>query len=263
MPEFNLQGCHVLLTRPAHQAQTLSELIQAANGQAVAFPTLQITPPADTAAIQAQLAKLAQYDLAVFVSTNAVEHCMALLAKQALPDTLKIAAIGKSTAKALRDYGYNVDLQPEQAYSSESLLAMPALQQLDGQKIVIVRGNGGRPILAETLAARGANVDFIEVYQRHCPPGDPALLSSVLATGQPLLLIATSRESLDNLMQMAGTALLPVLQSQALIVISQRIQEYAIKQGFNGLIRVASEANDAAIMAELAQAASTLCNSNT
>ena len=166
-----LAGLGILVTRPAHQADRLCELIKQAGGRALRFPVIEILPPHDTAPLAALIDTLDDADIAIFISANAVEHGLALLrARRDLPAALKLAAIGRSTGAALRaTLGRGPDICPAERFDSEALLALEAMQKVHGKRIVIFRGEGGREVLAETLRARGATVEYADVYRRARP----------------------------------------------------------------------------------------------
>lgn len=166
----SLQGLRVLVTRPEHQAGPLCQLIERHGGVAVRCPTLLIREPQDWGPALALFDRLATYDLAIFTSVNAVDRALPPIRERGgIPPGLEIAAIGKATARALARHGIDHGLQPEHDFSSEALMALPRFQNVTGQRIVIIRGEGGRTLLAETLTARGARVDHAEVYRRERP----------------------------------------------------------------------------------------------
>ena len=74
-------------------------------------------------------------------------------------------AVGTATQKALHQAGLENVICPEQ-HNSEGVLALPELSQVDGREIIIVRGDGGRELMADTLTQRGAKVNYLESYQR-------------------------------------------------------------------------------------------------
>ena len=247
-----LHGLGVLVTRPARQAQPLCKLIEQHGGIAISFPTLAIVPPTDVAPALRCFAHWHAYSLAIFTSVNAVEQALPLLAQfGSFPAGLEIAAIGQATAQALAQHGIPQCIYPEQGFTSEDLLALPRFQCIAGQRILLVRGCGGRTWLAETLTARGAQVDCAEVYQRIQPPlFDKRALLESWAQGAVGAVIATSVESLENLFAMLGTAGQPYLRNTPLIVVSARIQQHAAQQGCRHLL-LAREASDQAVLAAL------------
>ncbi len=247
-----LAGRGVLVTRPAHQADGLCELIADAGGRPIRFPTLEITGPADPAGVRKQLAHAGDYTLLIFISANAVDYAFDLLPDD-LPIDQQIAAVGTATAAALAERGLDATLVPAERFDSESLLALPPLQDMRGQRVLIIRGNGGRELLADTLRQRGATVDYAEVYRRH----RPARSATNLIAGWSRLVdvvTVTSREIFDNLLAMLGEEGLPLLQDTPLVVVSKRLAEHAAQHGCRD-IHPAAGANDAALLDALCELA--------
>ena len=174
MTNLPLSGCRVLVTRPVTQADSLCDAIEAAGGRAVRFPVIRIEPrPADD--IAGDLAALPPPDVVIFVSRNAVENG----ASHFGTFTGDIAAIGRTTANSLAKNGLEVSIDPGQGYSSEQLLTHDSLQDLSGRSVLIVRGAEGRPLLGESLAARGASVHYLQVYTRKPEDVSPADVSQL------------------------------------------------------------------------------------
>lgn len=246
----DLAGRGILVTRPSHQADTLCELIEQARGRPVRFPTLEILPAADPATARAALR--GPCDLLVFVSANAVDYAFPLL-PDALPLNLAIAAVGQATADRLTEFGLEPTLVPAERYDSEGLLALPDLQQLAGRKVIIVRGNDGRPTLGDTLRERGAGVVYAEVYRRTMPRRDTR---NLIAGWDRLVavVIATSNTGLDNLFEMLGAPGAPLLQRTPLVVVSERMAVRARQLGCRQ-VHVAASALDAALLDTLCQLA--------
>ena len=124
-----LNGAHVLVTRPAHQAENLSRLIDERNGVSVRFPTLAIVALVDSCTIKDTLVHLDRYQWLVFISANAVTMHSYYIDGGKIKQfkSTRIAAIGQATAQALALAGLPVDLVPENGYNSEALLAMPQI----------------------------------------------------------------------------------------------------------------------------------------
>jgi len=244
-----LNGAHVLVTRPAHQAENLSRSIEEWGGVAVRFPTLAIVPLADSCTIQNTLAHLDRYQWLVFISANAVTmhsyYSDGVKIEQF--KSVRIAAIGKATALALAQAGLPVDLVPESGYNSEALLAMSQMQQMNGQSCLIVRGKGGREELATTLRSRGATVEYLDVYKRIIPALDSSQVSLLLAQDKLDVITATSGDALQNLLIMLEEKNHQQLFEVPLVVISNRIRQIAADMGFKR-IAVTSSPSDAAIL---------------
>ena len=243
-----LNGAHVLVTRPAHQAENLSRLIEERCGVAVRFPTMAIVAMEDSRAIQKTLAHLDGYQWLVFISANAVTmhsyYSDGVKMEKFKP--VRIAAIGKATAQALASAGLPVDLVPESGYNSEALLAMPEMQQMKGQRCLIVRGQGGREELAATLRSRGACVEYLDLYRRIIPGSDSTQVSFLLAQEKLDVLTITSAEAMQNLLTMLEKYHQRLLEFP-LVVISNRIRQIAEDMGFKR-IAVANSPSDAAIL---------------
>jgi uroporphyrinogen-III synthase len=240
-----LGGLGVLVTRPAHQAEDLCRLIEAAGGRAWRFPALEIRPA--TSPEQAQALLVQPWDWLVFVSANAV--ALALELSGGLLAGPRIAAVGQATADALAAAGHPVDLVPGGQFDSEALLASEVMHRVAGQRILIVRGEGGRPLLGETLQGRGATLAYAEVYRRGRPLVDVAPLLARWERDVGAV-VATSGEVLDNLVEMLGAAGRERLLDTPLVVVSPRMAEQARQIGF-GTIETAERAQDAAIVAAL------------
>jgi uroporphyrinogen-III synthase len=174
MNEAGLSGFVVLVTRPEHQADELVTAIDDAGGEAIRFPVIYIEPQ-DSADVSRRLEALPAADITIFISTNAVMyglHCVA-------GDETAIAVIGPATKSAIESAGRQVDIFPEQGYDSEHLLAAAELQDVSGKNIRIIRGDGGRELLADTLRERGATVDYLSVYRRLTRAYSPNLLAGL------------------------------------------------------------------------------------
>lgn len=241
-----LQGLEVMVTRPAHQAARLCELIRTAGGDAWSFPVLEIAAVEHPAPVRALLSRAAEFDIALFISTNAVEHAAELVGSNEMPATLRLAAVGQRTADALRARHGRVDIEAPPPYNSEALLATAALQQVRGTRILIVRGAGGRELLADTLRARGAEVSYAEVYRRLEPERD--LDAERKAHPHIGLIVVTSNEGLRNLVNMAGDHHRAWLLGMPLVVISPRTAEFADALGFVHPAAVAHAATDEALL---------------
>jgi uroporphyrinogen-III synthase len=219
-----LAGVRVLITRPYAQSVTLAQAVRADGGEARVLPLIDIRPLTDPTRLDALLATLDEYDLAIFISPNAVEHALARLAAcgRHWPATLPIAAIGAGTAQALAARGLTAGIVPRGRFDSEGLLAEPALQSVNGQRVLILRGEGGRALLADTLAARGAAVTYAECYRRAAPAAEPQA-ANWLAPGAIDVAVFTSGEAIDNLLALYGDAGRRLLRDTQVLVVSERL----------------------------------------
>jgi uroporphyrinogen-III synthase len=242
MSDYDFKGRGILVTRAAHQAEGLSRRIEAAQGRPIRFAALEIA--ASERAVNARELLLQSWDLIIFISPNAVNYALKLLSGNLLKGAL--AAVGEATAAALRDNGYSIDLIPAQRYDSEGLLMLEQLQHMTGQRVVIVRGEGGRSLLGDSLRARGAQVGYAEVYRRVVPNTDPGPLLRQWQS-QIDLVTVTSIEVLQNLISLLGERGWLLLSHTPLLVISERMRREAEKRGFETVLQ-SGGADDASIM---------------
>lgn len=234
MADGPLAGLKVAVTRPRTQAAQLVRSIEQSGGVPILFPLLEIEAAEITPPLRAQLSRLAQADLAIFISPNAVQHGMAAArsAGVSFPSSLKIATVGQGSAKALRELGMADIIAPTERSDSEGLLALPELQQVSGWRVMIFRGNGGREHLGDTLAARGATVEYVECYRRSKPQQDGAALLAV----RPDAITVTSSEALAYLWDMLDEAAHAALRGTPLFVPHARIAELARQQGWRQVL---------------------------
>ena len=221
MSDGPLAGCGVLITRPAHQSRELAAAIGAAGGKVVRFPVLEIVGR-DVADIRNDLAGLATPDIVVFISSNAVTHGFAALRES----NAQLAAVGPTTRDALEALGATVNITPVGAFDSEHLLQHAALQNPGGRNVLIVRGQSGRELLAETLTARGANVDYLCAYRREPYPHTAAEIDSLesrLREGAVQYVTIMSVESMQQLLRILPSRCLPLLRQSALVAPSARV----------------------------------------
>ena len=252
----------VVITRPRAQAEPLAEAVAALGRTPVVLPLLDIGPADDPGRLKAVLAQLAEqsaeYALVAFVSPNAVDAAFAHIERW--PEGVPLAVVGEGSRMALARYGVTsanatIFSPAEQDPSdSEHLIKTLDLASLAGRRVLIVRGDSGRELLAEHLRAAGARVETVAAYRRSVPSLTPELarrLDALLA--RPNDWIITSSEALRGLAGLVGQ-LDPVagpnrLRGQHLIVPHARIAETARTLGFTRITLTGS--GDARLLAAL------------
>ncbi len=248
-----LTGFGIAITRPADQAKKLAALIVEAGGIPILFPLIEITPLDDYSQFEAVISYIADYDWAIFISSNAVQNGMPRLVKHGIPDKLKFAAIGPVTATELQNFGVKDVLIPSSpilndknkvSFDSESLLALSEMNKVDGKKILLVRGVGGRDVLANTLEERGAQVTFAECYQRINPQTNCDSLAQLYSEKKLHGVVITSSEAMRHLLDLAGNA--GWLKQVTLFVNHARIAELPEQLGLK--VVVANTAGDEAML---------------
>lgn len=236
-----LAGQQILVTRPQHQCQALADLIENAGGKALVLPVIDIE---HIARKNWQIENLERFDWLIFVSRNAVESFMAGWGDE-LPQPCQFAAVGDGTAQAMREHAIPVDCQPEISNGSEGLLQTPLMQadKVKDKHILIVRGNGGREHMADTLSARGAKITYIEVYQRVVAKPTVTMQKQAMMADK---VICTSAAGVDNLCSIFMNTW-PGLLDKPLTVVSDRIKQHASSRGFK-TIHVSADASDNAVV---------------
>lgn len=241
-----LAGLKIVVTRPRDQAMQLAQRIQQAGGVALLFPLLDITAVQDASLLHEQISRLEKFDLAIFISPNAVHYGItAIRAAGRIPPGLRIATVGQGSAKALRESGIAQVLAPSERFDSEGLLALPELQHIDGWRVMIFRGDGGRELLGDTLRERGATVEYAACYQRSKPQQD----AGVLLQEEPDAISVTSSEALGYLWQMLDRDAQSALRDTPLFVPHPRIAELARQQGWRRVLLC--ESGDDGLLASL------------
>ena len=251
-----LSGFKILITRPAEQSESLTQLIMEAGGEVVSVPLLAIEPLDDLRPAASLLNSTPPWDWLIFISTNAVRvaFSMAEWHQKDLSRT-KIAAIGAATREALEAEGVVVDVLPESQYNSEGLLSDPRLLEVNGQRMLIVRGEGGRETLAEGLRHRGGEVFYAETYRRsriHFDVLAEALKMGTLASYDAVVI--TSGEALTHLTEWLQTALLEEHHRPLLVVPGPRLVALAHQLGWP-LVMAADDALDESLARALRQMA--------
>ncbi|MCY4426002.1 MAG: uroporphyrinogen-III synthase [Halieaceae bacterium] len=241
----------VLVTRPAGQAQALCERLRAAGFHPVHQPMLKIRGCAEPAAEQRQrLMELDQYQWVIFVSGNAVKFGMNWIEQfwPQLPLGINWYTVGSGSAEALSAHGLAVN--SPQRMDSEGLLAEPALQSLNGEKVLIVKGEGGRNLLQQRLRERGAKVDLLSAYQRLPPDLAAQQLKDLFEQHSFAAVLISSGEGLTNMLSLLGERAVAIAADSRVVVPGQRVAELAAESGFRR-IAVSENATDEAMLRAL------------
>ena len=233
----------VVLTRPQADSERLSEALQNEGFQTRVMPiiTIEAIPTAE----QAPAPSLSDDALCIFISANAVRFGLPQLGSALARDSdLTVIAVGNKTRDTLAAEGIQAQV-PVRA-DSEGLLAMPALSAPDSRDVVIVKGEGGRELLASELTGRGARVTEWECYRRCWPEVD---VSGLIEISAGLIFQASSGELVSRLSELlAGGGQADLFQS-SIIVPSDRVARLATEIGWGQVIRAEDASDDAFIRA--------------
>lgn len=235
-----------LVVRPAQQAEDLVQLLRQQGHQPLCCPLLETRAGSELSHLPPLLATA---DIVIAVSMHAIHfaHHFLLQTGQTWPH-IDYFAVGQASADAFAEIG--IQAQSPDDPRSEGLLLLPALQPMAGKRVLILRGNGGRDLIAQTLASRGALVHYCATYERHYPELDGnALTHHWQEAGLDSLLI-TSGELLQRLLELVPSQQLPWLYDRLLVVPSPRVAELAEVAGFTRIV-IAQGASNQALVAAL------------
>ena len=231
----------VLVTRPQAQAAVWVARLAERGIVASALPLIDIAEPADPSAVDRAWHSLPACRLVIFVSPNAAERFFAHRpGEHAWPDDVLAAAVGPGTAQVLRERGVPAPAVIEPSadaaqFDSESLWLQLRHRDWTGAKVLIVRGDGGRAWLADTLAQHGAQVQFVSAYRRLPPRFDDEQqhrLEAALAQPAQHLWFFSSSEAIDHLVAARPAA---TWQGACALATHPRIAERARQQGFGSV----------------------------
>ncbi len=254
----------VLLTRPAGQGGALLQRLQQAGVMALHFPLLAIEglDPVSQPVDRQRIMDLDNYQQVIFISGNAVQHGVAWIEQYwpQLPVGIHWRGIGAATLSAMAAAGLpllsasgdanNIAMtdaaMTDAAMNSEALLQHDGMTRVEGQKILIVRGQGGREYLAQQLRRRGAQVDYAECYRRCLPAASGQQLGELLLRQGINVVCLNSAQTLDNFFHSLGPQAESAVATLVALLPSQRVAERARNKGFQRIV-VADNASDEAV----------------
>ncbi|KMQ80275.1 Uroporphyrinogen-III synthase / HemX protein [Candidatus Burkholderia pumila] len=245
----------VIVTRPGGQSPTLMSQLHDAGFDTLELPLINIASVSDDAPLRAALDELVgpqRYALVVFVSPNAVNHAFGRL-HAPWPVEVPVAVVGAGSVAALARQGVSAPshrvISPlsdhaNPRFDSEALYTAIEAEfgenGLEGKRVLIVRGDGGREWLAERMTEAGASVEKVAAYRRMLP--EPSMrkwkaIRDLMADGRPHAWLLTSSEGVRNLDELAREHLtaneIVRLKRAALVCPHPRIAEAARQAGFD------------------------------
>lgn len=259
-PTDRLSSQRIVVTRPAHQAEGFCQLLERASAIVLRCPLLIISPTPDAPSLLRLMEEIESFDLLLFNSPNAVNFGIPQVdARSKLRGRLRIAAIGAKTAQAITSLGYSVDICPDSGFDSESLLKLPVLNDVSGMKIGILRGSGGRDLTGSVLRSRGAEVIYVQVYERQPPTKDQLerIEHTLLGNGVDAVTI-TSGEAFLALWRGVDFRTRQQLNQTTFLFGSKRLAELARAEGLQALVEIAHDPSDESMFSALTQWAARL-----
>ncbi|KRB88983.1 uroporphyrinogen-III synthase [Noviherbaspirillum sp. Root189] len=239
----------VVITRPLTQAQPLAERLRAAGRDTLVFPLLEILPLEDESKLISSLAGLDAYALVAFVSPNAID--MAFRHLTTWPEGVSIAVMGEGSRAALEAHGITpattriISPANRLRTDSQTLLETLDIDALRGKRVLIIRGETGRELLADALRAKGVQVEQLAAYRRVAPGLDHTRRRqlSELVHGDAEWIITSSealRILLDLVRDLEGASGVVKMQQHRLVVPHVRIAETARSLGFHRIAETGS-----------------------
>lgn len=248
-----MTGWRLLLTRPAAENDALAAALHERGLHSASLPLMDIETLAETPRQRALALELSSYQAVVVVSKPAARIGLELFARHCpqLPTHLQWFSVGAGTAQILQEHGLQVSY-PEQGDDSEALLCLPQWQRLfEGSpaRVLILRGEGGRELIAQTLRERGASVDYLELYRRVLPSYPAGTLLRMLHMERLNAVLVSSAQGLEHLRQLAAADWAQIAELP-LLVPSPRVAELARAAGVRQVIDCRG-ASAAAVLAAL------------
>jgi uroporphyrinogen III methyltransferase/synthase len=224
-----LAGRRVLVTRPRPQAGALVDALQAEAAVPILLPTIAIRSADDLRPLDAAIARLADYAWLAFTSANGVEVFWDRLRAlgTAVPARVRIAAVGTATARALGERGAAVDFVPDEFVGARLGETMP---DVEGRRVLLARTSLAREELVNALAARGALVDDVAVYDTIPEAPDPDGLAA-LERGVDVATF-TSASTVRNFATLLGPRARPLLDGVVVACIGPVTADEARSLGF-------------------------------
>jgi len=242
-----LAGRVVVITRPAGTAAPLSRRVRTLGGEPLSLPGLSLRGADDARAAATGLRAALRDDVLVFTSPAAVRFAAKLAP---LRTRATVLAVGQGTARALRRHG--IDAIAPSRQDSEGLLAHPSLRELRGRRVALIGAPGGRGLLREQFAARGAELRELHVYRRVAPRLLRRHVDAVAALPKSARVLLSSAEALDNLRALLPPPAWARLCAATAIASSERLAAVARAAGFVR-VRIARSAMAADLLAAAAQ----------
>ncbi len=248
----------VVITRPRAQAEPLAARLASLGIAAHVFPLLDIQPLPDVTPLRATLARLNDYALVAFVSPNAIDATFQYL--DTWPSGVIAAVVGEGSRLALASHGVTdanahivSPIDPRRT-DSETLLEVLDLEALSGRKVLIIRAETGRELLADRLRDAGVEVEQVAAYRRGAPLLDDRRRAELIRLiTVDVDWVITSSEALrhweEQVLQVAGTAGWDTARSRRLIVPHHRIADTAQKLGFARVTQ--TDSGDEALLAAI------------
>ncbi len=244
----------VLVTRPDESGAELVAMLQQSQIEAVAYSPIEFIQGRELSELPKQLFALNKGDYVLCVSKNAVKFADQILKEKGVRwrNDVRYFAIGRATANYLASVCEKAVKYPSIFANSETFLALPEMQHLEGKNLLILRADIGRELISKTAALRGANVLPFECYKKMVK-NDINKKMSFFKQARIDTIVISSCDILTMLFENTALKDKEWLMQCRLIVVSRRIAELAIYLGYNKKnIIVSTQVNNSSLLTALA-----------
>jgi uroporphyrinogen-III synthase len=195
----------VIVTRPAATGERLFRKLQDRGHRAMWWPAFEIGPAPDPTAVRDRLARLDRYDLAIFVSPNAV-HAVGAVLDGEWPATTTVGAVGRATRAAVESElavaAASVLAPDDEEGGSEAFWAAWVASGRRAGRVLVLRAEDGREWLGERFVQSGSTVDQLAVYSRRAcglAPEAARELVACMTSGETPVTVFSSSEAVNAL----------------------------------------------------------------
>ncbi len=238
----------VLVTRTESAGEDLAGKVAEMGKDVLHCAPFALEPPENAKEVASQLEALLPADLVIITSQEGARRSVELVGAKSFARALVVVP-GEGTARLARELGFANVIYPSRHGTSEAMLALPELREVDGLNVLILAAEGGRGLMGKMLEDRGAAVDRIHVYRRirQDMPGD---LAVKVRDAEWVITLAASWEAVAGLAEAVPDDVLQLIKSGSLIAPSRRVAERAASIGFQRCT-IAAGADDEAMLNEL------------
>ncbi|MCL2760253.1 MAG: uroporphyrinogen-III synthase [Desulfuromonadales bacterium] len=202
-----LSGKKIIVTRAAEQAGEFSALLQSYGANVYECPTIKLVSSDSTAEIKSALKNISSYSWLIFTSVNAVNFFFKSLSElgfdSRIPGSTKVCVVGPKSAEALKAYGKNPDLMPED-YKAEGVVKAFSSIDIAGQHILFPRADKARDVIVKGLEGLGAEVTAPVIYKNVVPGSIPSSALKALENREIDCITFTSSSTAQNLAKILG-----------------------------------------------------------
>ncbi|MDN3700684.1 uroporphyrinogen-III synthase [Vibrio artabrorum] len=231
----------VLVTRPGSEGELLCQQLADEGIQAIHHPLIRIVHNPDSVDLSPLINSS---DIIIAVSHHAVTAAQNILSKTSFiwPTSVLYLGVGQKSAHILSK-ACKQKVHYPQVSDSEHLLKLTELKNVENKSILILRGNGGRELIRDSLLDRGAQVSYCETYHREYIPINDHNTYQTWIDKNISKVVITSLEQLEYLYSITPDEYLAWLSTRQLFVPSQRIADRAQQLGFSNVTNTQSATN--------------------